>query len=221
MSGMTTDFHARGSKRARRLALIGGVVSLLALPAAASANPSNISTGKAYDLALKTSLLGTLVTAGPVVGPISSNTTTHTTQSAVNVFTSLANASALTASVDTTNEGAKSTAQVAGANTFIPGLPTINAKVLTAQATATCRNHGTVLASSVGGTITVNGTTTPIASPPNTTIPLGLLGSLGSVTVNEQIKTGNSLVVNAIHVRTVLGTELVIASAQAGVSNCV
>ncbi len=200
--------------------MVGATVALLGLPAGASANATNISTGKAFDLAVKTSLLGSLVTAGPVVGPITSNTTTHNSQSAVNAATSVANARALSANVDTTNEAATSSAQVAGANTFIPGLPKVGADVITAQASATCRNHGTTTGSSAGGTITVNGKTYTVASPPNTTIPLGLIVPLGSITLNEQTRTGNSITVNAIHIRSLLGTEVIIASAQAGVSNC-
>lgn len=195
-------------------------MALLALPAGASANPTNISTGKAFDLAVKSSVLSTLITAGPVVGPISSNTTTHNTQSAASASTSVATARVLSATVDTINEGATSSAQIVGAKTFIPGLPTINADVITTTASATCRNHGTTLGSSVGGTITVNGKTIPIASPPNTVIPLGLIVPLGSITLNEQTRTGNSITVNAIHVRSLLGTEVIIGSAQAGVSNC-
>jgi hypothetical protein len=96
------------------------------VPAAASANSTNISTGYAYDVALTSGLLGgTLATVGPVVGPIASNTTTSHTASAVNLVTSLLNANVLSASVKTTNEGSVSTSQILGLETFIPLLPTI------------------------------------------------------------------------------------------------
>ena len=72
---------------------------------------------------------------------------------------------------------------------------------------------------SLGGTLTVNGTTYPVNSPPNTviTLPLGL----GTITLNEQVKTGNSITVKAVDINTILGTELVVGDATAGVSNCV
>jgi hypothetical protein len=86
------------------------------------------------------------------------------------------------------------------------------------QASATCRNHGTTIGVTVGGTITVNGQTYQIAGPANTliTLPLGL----GTITLNEQKRSGNSITVNAIDIRTILGTRVVVASAEAGVSNC-
>ena len=106
--------------RGRGLIVLGGVLAALVVPAVASANPTNISTGSAYDVALKTSLLGTLVTAGPVVGPISSNGKTTTSQCAGTLSTSLANATLLCSSVDTTNEGAVSTAKIAGLDDVPP-----------------------------------------------------------------------------------------------------
>jgi hypothetical protein len=162
--------------------------------------------------------LGVNLKVGPDTGLISANTTTHTQQSAVTASSPLVSASVLNAEVDTfMNESATSKASVAGANLTVPGLPVINAKVITAQSSASCRNHGTVLGSSVGGTLTVNGKTYPIASPPNTVINLGI----GTLTLNEQIKSGNSLTVNAIHIKVpTLKTDVVVASAFAAVSSC-
>ncbi len=213
-----TGMHSRGRGvvRVRRLAVLGATLSALALPAVASANASNIESGRAYDIT--TSLLGINAKVGPDTGLISANHTTHTALNAVSASSSLVSATVLNAEVDTFNtESATSTASVAGANLTVPGLPVINAKVITATSSASCRAHGTVLGSSVGGTITVNGTTYPIASPPNTVINLGL----GTITLNEQIKSGNTLTVNAIHVKVpLLKADVVVASAFSGVSNC-
>ena len=61
------------------------------------------------------------------------------------------------------------------------------------------------------------GKTYPIASPPNTKIPLGL----GTIIINEQVKSGNTLKVNAVHVEVpLLGIDVVVASAFSGVSHC-
>ena len=200
----------------RRLAVLGAALSALAVPAAASANAGNIESGRAYDIS--TSVLGINAKVGPDTGLISANTTSHTSLSAVSASSTLVSANALNAEVDTfMTESATSKASVALANLTIPGLPAINGKVITANSSATCRAHGTVLGSSVGGTVTVNGKTYPIASPPNTVINLGL----GTITLNEQIKSGNALTVNAIHVKVpLLKTDVVVASAFAGVSNC-
>jgi hypothetical protein len=213
-----TGMHSRrrGSVRVRRVAVLGATLSALALPAVASANPTNIESGRAYDI--NTSLLGISAKVGPDTGLISANKTTHTALSAITASSPLISASVLNAQVDTFNtESATSSASVAGANVTLPGLPVINAKVITATSSASCRAHGTVLGSSVGGTITVNGKTYPIASPPNTVIPLGI----GTITLNEQIKSGNTLTVNAIHVKVpALKADVVVASAFSGVSNC-
>lgn len=109
--------------------------------------------------------------------------------------------------------------------TLLGGLITANA----VQAQATCTGNGTTASCSAAGTtfvtLTVLGLPIALNTPPNTVIPLPLIGS---VTLNEQIATGNGvttrgLTVNVIHVRitnilALLGLgDIVVASAQAGV----
>jgi hypothetical protein len=196
--------------------VLGGVISALAMPAVASANATNIESGRAYDL--NVSALGINLQAGPDTGLISTVQSTTTTVNAGSLSSPFGSGSLLSATVITSKtEGASSEASIAKAHLTLPGLPVIDGKLLVSKSAATCRNHGTVLGSSVGGSLTVNGTTYPIASPPNTVIPLGL----GTITINEQIKKGNSLQVNAIHVKApLLGVDAVVASAFSGVSNC-
>ncbi len=209
--------RGRGTLRIRRVAVLGAALSALAVPAVASANPTNVETGRAFDIT--TSVPGVNVTVGPDTGLISENdVASHTALSAASASSPLVSATLLNASVDTyKTETAKAAASVALATLTLPGVPTITGKVITAKSTASCRGHGTVFGSSVGGSITVNGMTYPIASPPNTTIPVGL----GTITINEQIKVGNSLKVNAVHIQVpVLGVDVVVASAFSGVSSC-
>jgi hypothetical protein len=213
-----TGMHSRGrgAVRARRLAVLGATLSALAVPAVASANPTNIQSGRAFDIT--TSVLGAKLTIGPDTGLISTPNSSNTSLSAGSASSPLISGSLLDASVKTTaNESAQSKATIAQTTITLPGLPTISGTLITAQSSASCRAHGTVLGSSLGGSLTVNGTTYPIASPPNTKIPLGI----GTIIINEQVKAGNSLKVNAIHVAVpLLGIDVVVASAFSGVSNC-
>jgi hypothetical protein len=97
------------------------------------------------------------------------------------------------------------------------------------QAEATCTGNGTTATCSAAGstfvTLSVLGLPIALNSPPNLVIGLPLLGS---VTINEQLFSGNgvttrSLRVNMIHVRitnilALLGLgDIIVASAQAGV----
>jgi hypothetical protein len=195
------------------------VVSLLAVPGLASASVSNISSGRAYDIAVKTSPLSTTVFVGPDTGLISTNGTQSTSVklSAASASTSVAKATLLDASVATHNEFAQSKADVATFTLTLPGAPTITGQGVTAQSTTTCRTGGTSSGSSVLGSITVDDKTYSLAVPPNTTIPLG---SAGTITLNEEKAITNGLLVNAVHVRTVLGSDAVVESASSAVSNC-
>ncbi len=212
----TSNSRGKGAVRARRLAVLGASLTVLAVPAVASANSSNIESGQAFDI--KTTVLGIHATVGPDTGLIHKNTSSFTTLSAGSASSPLISGSLLNASVKTTlNESAESKASLALSTITLPGFPTITGKLITAQSDASCRNHGSVLGSSVGGSLTVNGKTYPIASPPNTKIPLGV----GAIILNEQVKSGNSLKVNAIHIEVpLLGIDVVVASAFSGVSNC-
>jgi hypothetical protein len=212
----STPSRGRGAVRVRRVAVLGATLGALALPAVASANPTNVETGRAFDIT--TSVLGVHLTVGPDTGLISTPNSSNTSLSAGSASSPLISGSLLDASVKTTaKESSESKATIAQANITLPGLPAISGKLLTAESTASCRAHGTVLGSSLGGSLTVNGTTYPIASAPNTKIPLGI----GTIIINEQVKSGNTLKVNAIHVEVpLLGIDVVVASAFSGVSNC-
>ncbi len=199
--------------------ILGGVLASLAVPAAASANPTNVMSGRAYDVGAKSSLLSTMVTAGPDTGQISTNQPSALSLHAGSLSTSYGSGSLLDSSFTTTSttERAAAAADVASLSLTIPGLPAISGSLISAKSTTSCRNHRTSSGSSALGTLTVNGTTYDVAAPPNTVIPLGVLGS---ITLNEQTPIQNGLTVNAVHVRTVLGTEVVVASASSAVSNC-
>ncbi|MDQ6605392.1 MAG: coiled-coil domain-containing protein 60 [Actinomycetota bacterium] len=198
------------------MAVLGAVVSALAVPAVASANATNIETGRAFDIT--TSVLGAKLTIGPDTGLISTPNSSSTSLNAGSASSPLISGSLLSASVKTTaNESAQSKATIAQTTITLPAFPVITGKLITAESSASCRAHGTVLGSSMVGSLTVNGTTYPIASPPNTKIPFGL----GTIIINEQIKSGNTLKVNAVHVEVpLLGIDVVVASAFSGVANC-
>lgn len=109
--------------------------------------------------------------------------------------------------------------------TLLGGLVIANA----VQAQATCTGNGATASCSAAGTtfLTLSVLGLPIAlhAPPNTVIPLPLIGS---VTINEQLASGNgtttrALTVNVLHVRitnilALLGLgDVIVASARAGV----
>jgi hypothetical protein len=195
------------------------LLSLLVVPAAASANPNNVMSGQAYAAKVKISALSLGLTVGPDTGLISTNQTTNTSLNAGSLSSLLISGSLLNAafSSNAKAESADNPASVATAVITIPGLPRINGDLISASSQTTCRNKGTSTGTSVGGSITVYGKTYAIAAPPNTVIPLG---PLGSITLNEQTPITNGLEVNAIHVRSILGTDVVVSSASSAVSNC-
>jgi hypothetical protein len=209
-------------RRARKLAVLGAcMLSALAVPAVASAGTQNVSTGRAYDVSIGSPLTGTTV-LGPDTGSISRpganpNDPFTVSKTAVSLpLNPLVEASLLTARVHTANEVSEATATIAQAALFLSPAPAISAKLITSRASATCIGGKPVLGGSALGSLTVGTTTYNLAAPPNTVIPLG---ALGSITINEQTKSANSITVNAVDVR-LLGLQVILASARAGVTNC-
>jgi hypothetical protein len=194
------------------------MLSALAVPAIASAHPANISSARAYDLSIGSPLGGSVV--GPDTGLISRHGTNPPANNpftfnvhVLNLPTPLLTANIANATVHTANEVASAYATIA--QVIIPqgGL---NLKVVTSKATATCIGGREVEAGSALGTLTFGTQKYSLNTTPNTVLSLG---PLGSITLNEQIKAGNTITVNAVHID-LLGIQIIVASSTAGVTNC-
>ena len=192
------------------------MLAALAVPAVASAHPANISSARAYDASIGGSVLGTdtgLISRPGTNPPANDPFTVYKTAGTL-PLSPLLEASLLVAKVHTANELAQAEATVAQAYVIPLGL---TGKLLTSTASATCIGGRAVLGGSVLGTLTIGGNTYNLGtSPNNVVIPLA---PLVTVTLNEQIKSGSSITVNAVDVD-LLGTHIIVASSRAGVTNC-
>ena len=96
---------------------------------------------------------------------------------------------------------------------LLPGNPNqITAYFTMAKASATCSG---VLGSSDITSLTMGGQTIQVTGQPNQVV--GVPGVL-TLTINEQIVKGNSITVNALHLHTALGTDVIISSATSSAS---
>jgi hypothetical protein len=183
-------------------------------------------TGRAYGASVSTPL-GGAPTVLSDTGEVSTPDATDTPKSLINATagTGGANvtASAVNAEVKTasgTPPGSNATASATNVNITIPGVPAIHADVLSSSSRSTCSLAGGTAPPPVGSAqitnLTIGGTPIPVGTAPNTTIPLGLLGS---ITTNEQTPVTGGLQVNALDVKA-LGTDIVVASSRSDIHNC-
>jgi hypothetical protein len=109
----------------------------------------------------------------------------------------------------------RSMASVADVNLTVAG-HTIEAVLLQARATAECRKDGSIFlrGESVIAQLVIDGKSIAVSGAPNQTIALGV----GKVIINEQRKSTNSITVNALHVVIPGVADVIISSAQAGIT---
>jgi hypothetical protein len=194
--------------------------------------PCPVYTGRAYGASY--SLLGSPTTFLADTGEVSTTSASDTPKSVVsvsagtggtNVSASALNADVQTAAASpsvtvTTPAGSNATASATNVNITIPGVPAIHADVLSSSSRSTCSLAGGTAPPPVGSAqitnLTIGGTPIPVGTAPNTTIPLGLLGS---ITTNEQTPVTGGLQVNALDVKA-LGTDIVVASSRSDIHNC-
>ncbi|MDQ8702018.1 choice-of-anchor P family protein [Streptomyces sp. LHD-70] len=109
-----------------------------------------------------------------------------------------------------------STATVADASIGLPGLPVVGVSGLTAKSTSSCEAS----AGSVELELTVAGNPVEIPDTPGFEVDLGLAGKL---VVNEQIPVEGAdkgLTVNAVHLTTLAGADVVIGSSTSSAHDC-
>ncbi|MDI3404188.1 M23 family metallopeptidase [Streptomyces cavernicola] len=111
---------------------------------------------------------------------------------------------------------ATSTATVADANIGLPGLPVIGVSGLTSKSTSSC----TKSKGSVSLELTVAGKAVELPSTPGFEVDLGPAGKL---VVNEQTRVKGAdkgLTVNAVHLTTLGGADVVLGSSTSSAHNC-
>ncbi|MEV0317385.1 choice-of-anchor P family protein [Streptomyces sp. NPDC050658] len=128
------------------------------------------------------------------------------------------NADALCAKVVTKTgpSGATATATVADASIGLPGLPVIGISGLTSTSSSSCE----AAKGGVSLKLTVAGTPVDIPDTPGHEVDLGLAGKL---VVNEQLPVDGAdqgLTVNAVHLTTLAGADVVIGSSTTSAHDC-
>jgi hypothetical protein len=173
-------------------------------------------TGRAYGAS--SSLFGGTPMFLGDTGEISTTTASDTPKIVTNVPGPPVSAQALSADVQTaagTPSGSSATASGTNVNINIPGVPAIHADLLKSSSRSTCT------AAPVGNAeitnLTIGGNPVTVSSSPNSSISLGLLGSL---TVNEQTPLSGGLRVNALHVSVPGVADVVLASSRSDIHNC-
>ncbi|HLJ88530.1 MAG TPA: choice-of-anchor P family protein [Candidatus Angelobacter sp.] len=188
----------------------------LALLSTTSFSQTNTFSGRGT--AASANILGIVTDVGdtgalpPVGGSLSSNLVS------VNV-PGLLTATAASATANGSGNQSQSTASIANLNLSVATLVSIlTAGVIETTATATCSN-GTpsVNGSSVIAGLTVLGVPITVTGGVNQTIVLPL--GLGSLVINEQIATANSITVNALHLTITAIADVVLAHSEADI-NC-
>ena len=144
----------------------------------------------------------------------------------------LLNAAVADATTSGLGTEATSWASVAAVNLGLgpvtPTALTVSADVLQATSKADCNGDGSVAlsGSSIIANLVINGSVIPITGMPNQTITLP---GLATIIINEQIKTANSITVNALHIKLIppgsllapiLSGDVIIAHADSDLSQC-
>jgi hypothetical protein len=190
---------------------------------------AQVLTGRAYGLAVSSSLLGLpllTITPTPDTGPVSTIASSTTAPACLASVSGLTGVQAVCSSVSTVaGFGARSTAtaSVARATISIATIPAIVLQAVQSTSSTTCAGStGSVtIAYLAVGTVVLISKPTPIA--PNTKISVAGV----SLVLNEQVPITTpdaGLTVNAVHVSVnVLGlarVNAVIASAESDIGNC-
>ncbi|MFE7276459.1 choice-of-anchor P family protein [Streptomyces sp. NPDC057623] len=177
--------------------------------------------GRSYGLAAEVPLplLPLSIDPTPDTGTLSTaQAQTKGPECAENVNALVLNADALCAEVATEvgPSTVTSTATVADATIGLPGLPVVGISGLTAQSSSSC----TASTGSVDLVLTVAGTPVEIPDTPGYELDLGLTGKL---VINEQIPVEGAdegLTVNAVHLTTPAGADVVIGSSTSSAHHC-
>ncbi|MEU5955856.1 M23 family metallopeptidase [Streptomyces sp. NPDC047525] len=177
--------------------------------------------GRSYGLAAKVPLplLPVGIDPTPDTGTVrTAEAETTSPACAQGVSAIVVNADALCAEVVTKAgpSGATATATVADASIGLPGLPVIGISGLTSKSTSSCD----AAKGSVSLELTVAGTPVSIPDTPGYEVDLGLVGKL---VVNEQLPVEGAdqgLTVNAVHLTTLAGADVVIGSSTTSAHDC-
>jgi hypothetical protein len=189
---------------------------------------STVLTGRAYGLAVTSSLVGlplALVAPTPDTGFVSTTSSSSTTTPCRATLSGLVGAHVLCANVTTDAPAGRSTASasVADAGIGLTLIPTITLAAVQSSSTTTCAGSSgstTIAYLKVGSTVVIS---QPTNIAPNTGISVGIV----SLVLNEQIPFStpdDGLTVNAVHASVnVVGlvtANIVVASSESDISGC-
>ena len=184
--------------------LVAGIID----PAVNQAYASSTADGRATALSISSPLV---TTTSMDTGSLASSGQNVIDATPVSIHTPIATADGLL-SVAMGSSDAESQSAL-GQLVLLPGSPNqISTYFAMAQSKATC--SGVSGLSSITS-LTMAGQTIPVTGQPNQVVSIpGVL----KLTINEQIVDHNSITVNALHLQTADGTDVVISSAKSSVS---
>jgi len=184
------------------------MLSVSSLTAQASSGTTTYS-GRAFGVSATTPLTGTMTFADTGPLPPSGGFLSATP---ITVTTSVANAQVLLSVTMGFDQQAESQAAVSDV-VLLPGSPNqITATILFSQSRATCTG---VSGFSNIASVTVGGRTIAVSGTPNQAVSVpGVL----TLIINEQVISGNSITVNALHLTTIDGIDVIVSSAHSDIS---
>ena len=185
--------------------LVTGIID----PAINQAYASSTSDGRATAISIS-SPLGTI--ASMDTGSLASSGKTVIDATPITIQTPMATADGLLSTAMGSSSQAESQSAL-GQLILLPGSPNqITAYFVMADSKATCSG---VSGSSSITSLTMAGQTIQVTGQPNQVVTVsGVL----TLTINEQIVSNNSITVNALHLHTADGTDVIISSAKSSVS---
>ena len=183
-------------------------------------------TGRAFDLYAAANVLG-LTLAPTYINDSGSLASPNPINESNTVLTatigSLVNAGVASQSVTASSDASMASATITGAAVSALSLG-LNATAVASASLTTCNASTNAITTSGSTTITnlvINGASITLPNPiPVDYMPVNL-GLLGTVTLNEQIKTASGLVVNAIDIKLLGGAvQVIIGSSESDVEGC-
>lgn len=196
----------------RRSASRAAAVALMVLTVFASAAQAADTTYGGQATVVQANVLGqqvTLADTGPRTGGA------HESSLLSASVPGLLTANVLHASTVGQNDSSRSEASVADLD-LTAGSNTVSADFLMSRAEARCGPGGASLSgSSDVARLVVNGQTIAVSGQPNQTVTLP---GGGTVVINEQTRSGDSITVNALHVVVPGVADVVVSSSQASIA---
>ncbi|HLJ86694.1 MAG TPA: choice-of-anchor P family protein [Candidatus Angelobacter sp.] len=200
----------------RKVSTVAGVVLGLMLLSTASFSQTNTFSGQAT--AVNADVLGVVTTIGDT-GPLPpAGGTLSDSLATISVPGLLTAGTAFSSAIGAANQS-QSTSSIAALDLSVTTLlHIITAGAIQTTATALCTNGTPSVSGNTSiAALTLLGAPVIVTGAPNQTITLPL--GLGSLVINEQISTANSITVNALHLTITAIADIIISHSEADI-NC-